>query len=392
MSPLFVAGNIVGYIGLVVLWLQAVLGNRHIFKYVTEDTVLMNRIHKQIGIYGTLLIFVHPILQVLSYSESFSWIFAFDMSSPSATYVTYGRISFILLVVVWATSAIIREKIKWHTWKWLHIMTYPIVFLSFVHMKYAGTFFSMYPLLRTVLFLMFTIFVMVVLLRIFAFFSVFKIKTKIVTKEYVGENILLLTLLPEKVVVPRMGQHVYIQTRRTGNEHPFTVMEYNRGTREITLGIRKLGKVWNELEEKSIGDSIFLDGPYGTFTKEAQNENPKVIISGGIGVTPFVDLVRRYGKGAIYINCNRDAKDIVRRELLSVTAHRYVDILDSGAQTDDVIIGRISPEIISRIVGDEVKNLSYFVCGSPMFIKVVREMLIKLEVPKNSIYYEELGF
>jgi hypothetical protein len=71
MSSLLIAGNIVGYIGAVILWFQAVFGSRHLFKYFTRDTVLVNKIHKQIGIYGTMLVFVHPLLEMMVRLESF---------------------------------------------------------------------------------------------------------------------------------------------------------------------------------------------------------------------------------------------------------------------------------------------------------------------------------
>jgi predicted ferric reductase len=231
-------------------------------------------------------------------------------------------------------------------------------------------------------------------MRFLAWFGVTKNKVTISRVEMVGDSILLVTFQPLKKLVPRIGQHIYVQSGMCKSEHPFTVMEYHKERNEVTLGIRKLGKFWEELLQKKVGDSLFIDGPYGVFTQEAQTTLPKVIISGGIGVTPFVDLVKSYGKGATYINCNRKQSDIIRRDILEANVSTYVDILEEyeGEQKSSVKVGRISGEVIKEIVGPSVLNQSYFLCGSPMFISVVQKILQDLGVKQEVIYYEALGF
>jgi predicted ferric reductase len=394
MSPLLVAGNIVGYIGAVILWFQVVFGSRHLFKYYTRDTVFINKIHKQIGIYGTMLVFVHPLIEMMVRFESFFWIFIPDFAVESAKHITYGRFSLILLTIVWVTSALVREKIKWKPWKYLHLLTYPIIFLVFIHMMDIGTFFEEYLIIKVVWALMMLSFFGVICVRFLAWFGLTKNKVIITNIEMVGDSILLVTFRPSKILVPKLGQHVYVQSGICRSEHPFTVMEYNKDREEITLGIRKLGNFWGELLKKRVGDVLFVDGPYGIFTQEAQTTLPKVIISGGIGVTPFVDLVKEYGKETTYINCNRKQSDIVRGDILEANVTRYVDILEEyeGEKKSSIKIGRISGEVIKEIVGPLAPNQSYFVCGSPMFITIVKKILQDLGVKREAIYYEALGF
>lgn len=394
MSPLLVAGNIVGYIGAIILWFQAVFGSRHIFKYITSDTVLINRLHKQLGIYGMLLIALHPLLEMMVRLENLLWIITPDFIVPTATYITLGKIAFVLLILVWITSAMIREKIKWKPWKYIHLLAYPLVVLVFIHMKQIGTFMEHYTLIQAIWFSMFLIFILASFARLLAYAGVLKNPAQITELTMVGESIILITFKPQTLVTPSIGQHIYIQTGRFRSEHPFTIMEYHQEEGTLTLGIRKLGGLWNELIAKHVGDTILIDGPYGVFTREAQNTNPKVLIAGGIGVTPFVDLMRTYGENAIYINCNRQLEDAVRRDVLMSHAKSYLDIVDtySGDTNPSIRVGRISKEIIQEVVGDETPHLPYFICGSPMFITIVKGILIDSGVPKKSIYFEELGF
>lgn len=394
MSPMLVVANIVGYIGLFLIWFQVVFGSRHIFKYLTNDTVLINRWHKQIGIYGMLFFFAHPLLSMMSRLEDFSWIFVPDFSTGTSTYISLGKIAFILLIIIWITSAIIREKIKWRPWKYIHLLSYPVIILAFIHVTYIGTFYHSYIGIRIIWMTMFLMVVFSIILRLCAWGGLLKNKAVITNLEIFNETILFITLKPKTTIYPSIGQHVYIQSGPWKSEHPFTVMENVQDRGEIVLGIRKLGGLWDELMAKKVGDSILLDGPYGVFTKEAQNTDPKVIISGGIGVTPFIDLVKNYGSNAIYINCNRTLEDVVRRDVIKSQVFTYVDIVDSysGEKNDAIKVGRISKEIIKDIVGEKVLSMPYFICGSPMFITIVRGILMELGVKKEKIYFEELGF
>jgi predicted ferric reductase len=282
---------------------------------------------------------------------------------------------------------------KWRPWKYLHLLAYPIVFLSFIHVKDLGTFFEFYPALQFVWFAMFMIFIISVLWRLVTWSGVTKAKYVLKSRTLVGDDIVLITLTPTtKLLTSKIGQHFYLQAKSFGSEHPFTIIRNEDGV--LSFGIRRVGGFWNEILQKSLGEVVNVDGPYGVFTKEAQNTNPKVIISAGIGVTPFIDLVEDFGENTIYFNCNRSATQIIEREVLKNNSSTYIDILDdaTGAAPGEVLSGKITKEVLQNKLEDRVAHLPYFVCGSPGFIKYIQSVLTELGVPKQKIYYEELGF
>jgi nitric oxide dioxygenase len=183
-----------------------------------------------------------------------------------------------------------------------------------------------------------------------------------------------------------------LQPGRFKSEHPYTVVSNVDGV--LTFGIRKVGTFFDQVSKKEIGQTLYVDGPYGVFTKEAQNTEPKVIISGGIGVTPFIDLVNSFGQNTIYINCNRKIEETYGREILKSKSTKYIDIVENydGVLKDDILQGRITAQIIKDTVGSNLTTLPYFVCGSPMFISIVKKMLIEAGVTPSQVYFEELGF
>jgi hypothetical protein len=57
MDTLLIIANILGYLGLALLFIQVVFGTRHIFALFTTDTVFINKLHSYIGKYGMIFVF-----------------------------------------------------------------------------------------------------------------------------------------------------------------------------------------------------------------------------------------------------------------------------------------------------------------------------------------------
>jgi predicted ferric reductase len=393
MTTLLIIANIAGYIGLALLYLQVVFGSRHIFKYFTKNTVLVNRWHGIIGKYSILVLFLHPLLSMMNRLQDLWWIIIPNWNIETEAHITYGRFALIAFALVWVTSALVREKIKWRPWKWIHLLAYPIVFLVFLHIRELGTFYEDFSIIRFLWAFLFFVLIASIVLRLLTWAGLGKQKYTLTDKKLVGTDIVLITLKPVgKPVTSIIGQHFFLQVGAFGSEHPFTVIRNQDGT--LSFGIRKLAKFWNRINDLQIGGIVNVDGPYGVFTKEAQNTNPKIIISAGIGVTPFIDLVDKYGKSSIYINCNRKIEEAVERDLLKSKTEKYFDIVNeyNGAPDDSIIVGQINEQMITNIIGTDHKTLPVFVCGSPGFIKAVKKMFVTLGTPKENVYYEELGF
>lgn len=411
MNNLLFWGNIIGYIGVVLIYIQVVFGSRHIFKIVTRDTVLINKIHKQIGIYGIFFVLAHPLFEMMNRSESLSWLVVPNFSIESELYVTLGKFAFIMFFIIWITSAIVREKIKWRPWKYIHLLSYIILFFIFIHLSQIGTFFEDYAWLRVVFYILSAIFFLSIIMRLLAWAGVTKIKYRLVEKNIIGD-IMLIKLAPVNVaesLKSNIGQHFFLQSGSFKSEHPFSIIRNQNENVSgenvdgvISFGIRKVGNFWEEMMTKNIGDIINVDGPYGVFTREAQNVDPKVIIAAGVGVTPFVDLIEKYGEGTVMINCNRKMEEVLERDMLKSKTLKYIDELNEYAgpldvhdPNNNIKVGMIDENVIIETVtsaGYDYKNINYFICGSPGFMSFLRSILQKIGVPKNRIYYEDFGF
>ncbi|MDQ5957154.1 MAG: hypothetical protein QG614_129 [Patescibacteria group bacterium] len=399
MNDILFWANIIGYLGLILIYVQVVLGSRHIFKVFTKDTVLVNRIHKQIGIFGILFVLAHPLLEMMNRSESLTWLISPNLNIETETHITFGRFALTLFVLIWVTSAVIREKIKWRPWKYLHLLSYPILFFTIIHLLEIGTFFGEYAWLRIVLFVLVAIFVLSVAMRLLAWAGITKLKYKIIEKDIVGD-IMLLKVSPinqSGIASSKSGQHFFLQSNNYKMEHPFSVIRNetnDEGVNTLSFGIRKVGKFWEEMGMKKIGDIINIDGPYGRFTEEAKNNEDKVVIAAGVGITPFIELIEKYGPSISLINCNRNINEVLERDSLKSKVNRYIDVLNEyeGAPSDDIKIGLISKDIIIDTIGENYKSRKYFICGSPAFVLFLKQELYSIDISKQNVYYEDFGF
>ncbi len=393
MSNLLIAANILGYIGFVMLYLQIVLGSRHVFKFFTKNTVAINKLHSKLGKYAILAVLAHPLLSMMNRLEDLDWIFVPSFNVPTETYISLGRFALFLFFAVWLTSALLRAKLKWHPWKLIHLLAYPLVILIFIHIKSIGTFYEDYALIQALWAFLLIVLWASIFYRLLMWSGLTKQKYILVDKKLVGTDIMLIKIAPKgRAISSQIGQHFFLQTKAFTSEHPFSIIRNEEGT--LTFGIRRVAKFWDKLSALSIGDTINGDGPYGNFTAQAQNTEAKIIISAGIGVTPFIDLADKFGANTTYINCNRKIDEAVERELIKSRVSRYVDIVDSydGAPEESIIVGRISEEMITKILGQEHHDVPVFVCGSPGFIGAIKKMFANLGTPPEMVYYEELGF
>lgn len=393
----YAMGNIVGLVGALLLLWQMVLGNRALFARVNRDFVGMVKLHMFLGIYGTVLILAHPLLEMVAYGADWRFLVVPDLSSELGEHISFGRMAIILFLVIWVSSALLRSRIRYRPWRYIHYLTYPMMGLVFVHAGEIGTFLRTYPVIRGYWYGMMLVFAGLLTWRVTRVLNVGKRVYELKSKARRPDGISVYEFEPVGAkIVPEVGQFVYVKRGFLSESHPFSVMEFDEESGKLVFGIKKVGRFTNEMEELKKGARVYMDGPYGVFTKAAQNKGPKVIIAGGIGVTPFVELVKRFGGRNTYMfYANRKLGDAVKRqELRKVLGDNYVDaVSQEEVRSKTVIGGRISEEELERRLPKKyLEEAVFLVCGSPGFMAGILAILAKLSVSEGRTYTEEFGF
>lgn len=389
---------ILGYIGVSLLVWQLVLGTRSIAGLFFDDLASKIKLHKLLGKYGFGLVLLHPILITYSYGESLLYSILPDISNEFEKHVTFGRIAFVLLLIVWFTSAIIRSKLSYRPWKYIHYASYPIMFAAFLHVPEVGSSFGS-DIVQIYWYSFVVVSVICVLLRMRHLFGYGKVRYEVASHKQIAPDIYLIRLLAtEKNLQIRTGQYIYIQTSLLGEEHPFTVLDHDITNGEISVAYKHFGKFTDKLRQLKEGHGMLVDGPYGVFTKEFNEspDTPTVFIAGGIGVTPFVrHVIRASGTQHFMFYASQSSQMAVFRTILKTRlGKRYVDIFSAEKNEtsgENVEYGLITPEVLSKYLRSP-KNYRYYVCGPKIMMDLTKKSLHSLGVPKSQIYLEEFGF
>ncbi len=395
-SSATIIGSLAGFIGTIILFWQIILGLRIISSKFSKDIVWFNSLHKSLGKYGVVFILAHPFLKAFTYYGGFKYVFLPVAGDPVFLQVGFGRLALFLLVVVWFTSVFLRKKLGFRLWKYIHYFSYVIMILVLLHAPVIGTYLSIYPFLKFYWYALSFAVVLIIIYRLLVFWGYKSVRYKLVKKEQIGGSNIYTFESLGKNILPAAGQFCYIKLKRFGEEHPFTVMEARPENKQLIFGIKTEGKFTNMLKELELGSIVMVEGPYGVFTLEGHNSEPKVIIAGGIGVTPFVDLVKKYGNENTYMfYANSKLENAVRREVLMAKLQdRYKDVISQEKVAGDHIFsGRIDGDMLKTSLPEKIiTTANYFVCGSKPFYKTCLDILGTLGVPKNKVHYEEFGF
>jgi ferredoxin-NADP reductase/sterol desaturase/sphingolipid hydroxylase (fatty acid hydroxylase superfamily) len=162
------------------------------------------------------------------------------------------------------------------------------------------------------------------------------------------------------------------------------------------------GKVSNYLHDKlQVGDTLEARGPLGDFTPDLRSTKPIVLISGGIGITPILSMLkgclRRHPKRKItLLQAFRDPERQVFKEevetLLKIHPQvRCFTFYDEMQQNDlEGIPNTFAQRISVEFLKDVLSHLSsqFYICGPQAMMTVLIEGLQGAGVPEDQIHTE----
>ena len=149
------------------------------------------------------------------------------------------------------------------------------------------------------------------------------------------------------------------------------------------------------------GASIKLEGPFGELTLHDDTTRPAVFIAGGIGITPFISVLRQAAKDGLphrlfLIYSNRRPEEAPFLDELQGLEQQSKNFRLLATMTDmmksarkwDGQTRRINADMVKRFVGDLVAPI-YYVVGPPAMVKAMQGVLRETGVAEDSIRTEE---
>lgn len=156
-------------------------------------------------------------------------------------------------------------------------------------------------------------------------------------------------------------------------------------------------------DQVRIGDTLELDGPYGTAFLREDAPRDILCLAGGSGLSPMISITRAAaiseklkGRQIDFVFGGRATRDVCGREFLTELPgfgeriHFHAAISNPGPEDAewDGHTGFIH-DVAHEIFGDSIRDKEIYFAGPPLMAQAVQKLLFELKVPPEQIHFDE---
>ena len=149
------------------------------------------------------------------------------------------------------------------------------------------------------------------------------------------------------------------------------------------------------------GASVRLDGPFGSLTLHKDRARPAVLVAGGIGITPFISMLRQLrhdgaGREVVLLYSNRRPEDAAFLDELmgmarSERGFRLVATMTDMALSSRAWHGATGP-LDAAAIGQAIAGLAApiaYVAGPPAMVEAMRAALAGAGIDEDDVRSED---
>lgn len=390
-----------GFLAMALLGLQTIPTSRLKFftKVFPMDTLYT--FHHGLSIFTFFIALVHPILLFINNPETLRLLNLID-----APWRARAAVISILAMIILVVTSVWRElmKIKYDIWRWIHDgLSFLAIGLALYHMFKVNHYMSL--TYQRVIWLVLTgIWTLIILyIRVVRPIIMIKKPYKIVKLQEERNQSWSLYLKPDGHAGMdfEAGQFAWIT-----NESPFIFREnpFSFSTsaedkgKVIGFTIKELGDFTETVKHFKPGDTIYVDGPYGTFSMDEHYCKDMVFIAGGIGSAPVMSMLRTLAdrdcrQKLTFFYGNPTWESIIYREELEELEKELdltmVHVLEKPPERWEGESGFITADILRRHLPEDYKASTFFLCGPLPMIEAVEGALHALDVPPAHVFSEQ---
>lgn len=226
---------------------------------------------------------------------------------------------------------------------------------------------------------------------------------KIIDKKEIAIGTLQVTFQISEQFTFKPGQYVFVTLTdppypdERGNKRHFSIVNSPSEKGIITIATRLRDSGFKKsLQQLPIGTEVELGPIAGVFTLPEDTKKSLVFIAGGIGITPFMSMLRYIKEGGLpyqitLVYSNRDRGSTPFLEELQNLAQVLPNLKLILTMTDDASWDGEKRKVDSQFIKDYFPNLNenfYMVVGPPPMVEAVEKALKEAGVLSENLKIE----
>lgn len=287
----------------------------------------------------------------------------------------------------------IRRRLRRERWWLIHLYMYLALALSYAHVIALGPSFVGHPLTQLVWALAWISTAGVVLGYRFGLPVIRTLRHRLEVVEVRPEGPGVVSVILRGRKLERLpvsgGQFLLWRFLTRGmwwQAHPYSLSALPHPP-YLRLTVKNVGDHSGGLARIAPGTKVAIEGPYGAFTRHAQQRSRALLIAGGIGVTALRSLLEDLPKRSapvVIVRASSEADLVLRREIAELVHNKR-------GQLHEVIGGRdrvqLDQRALLRMVHDIIER-DVYICGPEEFVADVLQMVKYLGIADESIHHE----
>ncbi len=236
-------------------------------------------------------------------------------------------------------------------------------------------------------------------------------KYEVTAVTMISSNAVLITLKPRdrtRQLRYEAGQYAAVSFNiygRPSTVRCFSIVTSSSERGVLQFAMRISGPFTATAAELVPGDEVTVQGPFGDFTLEDGTSQNAVFFAGGIGVTPFISMLRDVTRrsldmGLTLVYSVQTQDDVpFAAELFEIEQNNpnvsVIYVIARGAVDKfagkKVLRGTITAEAIDKIMRSNYDPYDFYICGPKGYMTAVKKALLDKQVDPDTIFTEEFG-
>ena len=340
-----------------------------------------------------VFVILHPTFFILSSNSMASYL----LPQFSVIPIAVGTFALYIFIAV-SIASVFYKRVSYRAWQYLHILTYVLFFMAFYHAVNMGS----ASLLKGIIFGILTL---VIILGII-YRTAYKIRhirsSRFIVDSVVKEidNVSTVILKPKRNLNFKAGQFFFlrIDKNKLYARHPFTCSS-SPHENQLSFTIKREGRFTETAFNLKEGDKINVEGPFGRFHLNEENSKRNLVfIAGGVGITPFLSILkdiihRKKRQNVTLLYSSRRRNEIIAKNFIDGIKEAwfkktYIITRKDLEESSEYHKGYLTKSLIKKSTED-ISNTTFLICGPENLKKSAVTILKELGVKSSEIKYED---